>query len=105
MTEEASKPAARPDLVHEVNLRVSFKLLVPVVAVVEVLAVIALFATLLYSLPEGATTWASVATGTAILAATALVSRHKTFTKAILGEMALLTIYPLAIAVVLVNLA
>ena len=86
-------------------LRLPMRGVVAALALLGAVAAMALFAVLLYSIPKDATPLLSTGVGVAILVATVVVSRRRAVDGAVFRRMAYLTVVPLAVAALSVNMA
>ncbi|MEA2517750.1 MAG: hypothetical protein QOG16_1588 [Actinomycetota bacterium] len=95
---------SRPDLVKEVNIRIPLNIAVPVAALIFVAIVALLFGLFLLKLPKEHAPAVALALGLNILAATTFAASRKKLTFATAVELCALVVYPVALAVILVNL-
>jgi plastocyanin len=100
----APEKGSRPDLVKEVNLRIPLHIAVPVAALVFVAIVSLLFGLFLLKLPKEHAPAVALALGVNILAATTFAASRRKLSFATVVELCALVIYPVALAVILVNL-
>ncbi|MEA2451348.1 MAG: hypothetical protein QOG04_58 [Actinomycetota bacterium] len=102
-TERDSK-GTRPDLVKEVHLRIPLHIAIPVAALIFVAIVTLLFGLFLLKLPKEHAPAVALALGLNILAATTFAASRKKLSFATAVELCALVVYPVALAVILVNL-
>lgn len=95
---------ARPDLVKEVTLRVSLPIAVPAIALLAVAVVVFLFGLFLLNLPHEQAPAVSLALSLNILAAATYAASKPKLARRTIAELAILVVYPVLLAVVLVNL-
>lgn len=100
----AQEKGSRPDLVKEVHLRIPLHIAVPVAALIFVAIVGLLFGLFLLKLPKEHAPAVALALGVNILAATTFAASRKKLSFATVVELCALVIYPVALAVILVNL-
>jgi plastocyanin len=94
----------RPDLVKEVHLRIPLHIAVPIAALVFVAIAALLFGLFLLKLPKEHAPAVALALGINILAATTFAASRRKLGFATVVELCALVIYPVALAVILVNL-
>jgi plastocyanin len=102
--EPNTKASRRPDLVKEVHLRIPLTIAIPVAAIVFVAVVTLLFGLFLLQLPKEHAPAVALALGLNILAAATFAASRKNLSFATVVELCALVIYPVALAVILVNL-
>lgn len=95
---------ARPDLVKEVYLRIPLTIAIPVAAIVFLGIVALLFALFLLNLPKEHAPAVALALSINILAATTYAASRPKITGFTAVQLAVLVIYPVLLAVILVNL-
>jgi plastocyanin len=95
---------ARPDLVKEVHLRIPLTIAIPVAAVVFLGIVALLFALFLLNLPKEHAPAVALALSINILAATTYAASRPKITGFTAIQLAILVIYPVLLAEILVNL-
>jgi plastocyanin len=99
-----STQEGRQDLVKEVHLRIPLHIAVPIAALVFVAIAALLFGLFLLKLPKEHAPAVALALGLNILAATTFAASRKKLSFATVVELCALVIYPVALAVILVNL-
>lgn len=102
--DETNSKVARPDLVKEIHLRIPLHIAIPVAAIVFVAIVTLLFGLFLLKLPKEHAPAVALALGLNILAASTFAASRKKLSFATAVELCALVIYPVALAVILVNL-
>jgi plastocyanin len=102
--ERTDPKTSRPDLVKEVHLRIPLNIAVPIGAFIFLAIVALLFGLFLLKLPKEHAPAVALALGLNILAATTFAASRKRLSFATVVELCALVIYPVALAVILVNL-
>lgn len=95
---------ARPDLVKEVYLRIPLTVAIPIAAIVFLAIVALLFALFLLNLPKEHAPAVALALSINILAATTYAASRPKITAFTAIQLAVLVMYPVLLAVILVNL-
>jgi plastocyanin len=95
---------SRPDLVKEVHLRIPLTIAIPVAAIVFVGIVALLFSLFLLNLPKEHAPAVALALSINIMAATTYAASRPKITAATAAQLAILVLYPVLLAVILVNL-
>lgn len=103
-TSDRRRPVARPDLVKEVHLRIPLTIAIPAIAIVAVAVVALLFGLFLLNLPHEHAPAVALALSVNILAAATYAASRPKLTGRTIAELAILVVYPVLLAVVLVNL-
>lgn len=101
---ESVKETGRPDLVKEIHLRIPLHIVIPIAALIFVGVVALLFGLFLLKLPKEHAPAVALALAINILAATTFAASRKKLSLATVVELCALVIYPVALAVILVNL-
>src|SRR5687768_13737187 len=101
---ESSSKGSRPDLVKEIHLRIPLHIAVPIAALVFIAIVTLLFGLFLLKLPKEHAPAVALALGLNILAATTFAASRKKLSLATAIQLCVLVVYPVALAVILVNL-
>ena len=103
-TSDGRRQPSRPDLVKEIHLRIPLTIAIPVGAVVFLGIVALLFALFLLNLPKEHAPAVALALSINILAAATYAASRPKITAFTAVQLAILVIYPVLLAVILVNL-
>lgn len=98
------KVAARPDLTKEIRFRISLPVVIPIIALVGIGVVVLLFGLFLLSVPKEQAPAVALALGLNILAAATFAASRPKLTALTMVELGVLVVYPVLLAVILVNL-
>lgn len=101
---QVPEPSSHSDLVKEITLRIPLPIAIPVLALIAIAVVAVLFAVFLMSITHEQAPPVALALSVNILAAATYAASKPKMTGRTIAELAILVIYPIALAVVLVNL-
>lgn len=103
----APTPAPTPansGMIHEINLRIPLNIAIPILALLGIGVVVLLFGLFLLKLPKEHAPAVALAMAVNIMAATTYAASRKNLNGRTIAELSLMVVYPVLLAVVLVNL-